>query len=230
MTAQKISAAEFLRAFSDEWRKTYRDPHKKKIDELYGSSPGWTRFLLSSFQDLPIPIGEPEWDGLFARTARRLKSNFPIKAIRREDYKIDMMVVGGEALQPWSKGDPHWGYATRCMVMIEHENDMEACHEELYNLLVRRGELKVLAFPQWRKDADWVGTRGGGNQRTAVDALDQTLRILRGVEEGMRADENVPGENDNLLLLVSQWTGDQIRWSYSNGVPDNAAGLDEIKQ
>lgn len=212
MNGDLVTPSMFFQAFSQAWHGRYSGANKDQIDQLYKDSKPWSKFLLG---DTKESIDSPK--SLFGETANILRNHFgDIKAIRREDYKIDMMIVGGECCPPWAE---HWGYASRCMVMIEHENDMTRCHEELYNLIVRRGELKVLAFPQWRDQAGKSQVNSDRPKKAVAQKFEEVLRNLRGVYETMNSPRDV-------MLLVSRRTNDnRIVWKYAAGVPATPDGF-----
>lgn len=218
MKQDEITADIFLQAFASAWTELY-EKGKEAVEEKYGDNRSWTEFLFGIGEiEISDPAEAPQ--DLFTLTAHRLKHKFDfasIGAIRKEDYKIDMMIVGGKPIDKWKN---NWGYASRCMVMVEHENQMEFAYEELYNLLVRRGELKVLAFPEWKENL--VSGRGEKKKNDKV-ALDQTLETLRSIAKEM------PGHGD-VLLLVSKWTNDEIRWRYLTSLTDHAGKLESLDE
>jgi hypothetical protein len=140
---QAILRDAFLRAFSKAWQTlALQDPARILSD--YEGCSSWTGFL---FGPNPYRSTEGSLSGyLFPRTSELLKqiAGVKIDAVRHEDEKIDMSFVGGEQCFGPARG---WGYASRQLVLIEHENLPARAREEFYKLIFRVADLKVLAFP-----------------------------------------------------------------------------------
>lgn len=179
---------EFLTAFGKAWRQLLAERSKKEVLDAYGGATSWTGLLFgpkSSFE-----LSESSSPFLFPLVARHLGvvNATPITQVRQQDYTIDMSFVGGEYCLGANRG---WGYASRQLVLIEHENEAEKSEEEFYKLLFRVADIKVLAFPDWAKD------RIGKGRNSPVE---RTLERFRKIAE--QAGPHV--HDEDMLALIAQ--------------------------
>ena len=132
-----MTADEFRKLFDEVWRERVRDQQDRNaIVEAYRSNAAWTRFMLG------VPGEQKDVPDWFLHT-------FGTRAglsVCREYYSLDC-VFYEENPNLVSGGIYPAGFDA----IIQHENG-ERVEEEMWNLLMWRGPLKVLMFYDYRED------------------------------------------------------------------------------
>ena len=132
-----VSAQDFLKAFSQQWRADWKNK-RKAIQHAYQDDERWTAYMLGKKK-------EDFSDTFLDRLAKELRQ----KALR-ERQNLDVVYYTKTA-----RNAPQ-GKMIRpaCMnVIVEHENKGDV-EKEMWKLLMWRAPLKVLIFydwPEWRK-------------------------------------------------------------------------------
>lgn len=196
-----FTASDFVEAFREAWaefRADRKNGGDEKICGMFSGTTSWTSVLFGANQDPPF---RKDWK-LFTRTAHHLDQKKPelIKHLRHEDDKIDLLMVGGEQCLK-NRG---WGYASRHLILVEHENNVDRVDDEFYKVMFRPAELRVVAFPNY--SMEYLKSRMGRE-----DPAHRALGRL--VELGRKCG---PDRLNNLLVLVAQAprAGGMPEWRY----------------
>lgn len=195
---QSFSPTDFVDSFRAAWHEYRVQEGDEKIAAAFSGTSSWTRVLLGTNEGPPFTSST----AVFTRTAHHLDRMKPglIKQIRHEDDKIDLLMVGGvECFK--NRG---WGYASRHLVLVEHENNVDRVEDEFYKAIFHSAELRVVAFPNY--SAKYIEDRMGGED-PAQSALGKLLDL---------ASKCGSHRLDNLLVLVAQApeSGGMPEWRY----------------
>lgn len=197
MGIEQSLAEHFFEAFRTVWSDAiHRRELRQRIEDAYLENASWTSLLFGTTRSVDLrdeASGEHADWSLFPEVARwlcRHVEHLGLGHARREDYSVDLSLVGGEELIE-KRG---FGYASRQIVLIEHENDVGSVDEEMFKLLFRVADLKVLAFPDWaERYVDDHKRSPGRNALTRLAAM--ANRVRRHHDDG---------QVDNFLVLVAQ--------------------------
>lgn len=198
----RLTPQDVLDAFACAWGQlTEHEIERNRIAADFELDTSWSEFVFGQRESSPSADSR----SLFPLTAffiNEARSDRPIKQLRYEDYKIDMLMVGGE---PCFRDN--WGYASRQLVAIEHENQASKVEEEFYKLMLLRADVRVVAFPNWSKS--YIHDRRSRNSHK--DPAEAALVRLTALA-------NKFGQNslDGFLILISQCErpGDLPNWTY----------------
>ncbi len=185
--ASEAVKSAFVTAFGRAWNELLSGS-EERVRKAYGGNGSWTALLFGPESGVHPTKSSSSF--LFPLVARHLKeiNTTEITQIRQQDYTVDMSFVGGKCCLGEDRG---MGYASRQLVLIEHENAPETADEEFYKLLFRVADLKVLAFPDWSRSRLEQGRASPG-----------TNAILRFREIAEQARPHA--QDENLIVLIAQ--------------------------
>lgn len=198
--------------FIKYWKVYFKE---NKWEDYYKNNDSWTQFILGSKSNKSKEGKFPQ----FLVEQLNRKDNQKTYRHRKEDGLFDLALSSHENFKGikdfhtdpgeisfQNKNGEKLFYPTQYDLLLEHENNILLCYEEMAKLTYARAKLKVLVTYDWDEE-EW---KKDGKPSDSLERLIHNFStIIRQANEGF--SENA---FTRYLLLLGRKSGNEMQWKH----------------